>query len=121
MSKVKLDDLPERYRQQAQSQLDNRVANSITHLEPGVVHEPVAEKETAGFDPPLRYPVRVHIHSIRKRLADADGVCGKYAIDGLIHAGVIPNDDPAHVQEVTYSQEKAAGREEETIITITEI
>lgn len=121
MSKVKLDDLPERYRRQAEAQIDHRASNSVADLEPGAGDEQVAKEKTKGFDPPLSYPVRIHIHSARKRLCDADGACGKYAIDGLIHAGIIPNDDPAHVREVSYSQEKAAGRAEETIITIEEL
>lgn len=60
--------------------------------------------------------VSIHVHSIRKRLCDADGISAKAAIDGLVQAGILPDDDPKHVKEVTYSQEK--GSEEKTIIEI---
>ena len=63
--------------------------------------------------------VDIHVHSIRKRLTDADGVSAKAAIDGLIHAGLLKNDSPKEVRKVSYSQEK--GDEEETIITVTEV
>jgi len=64
-------------------------------------------------------PVSCNIHSVRKRLADVDGVSAKAAIDGLVLAGVLYDDDPSHVKEVTYSQEK--GEPEKTIITIKEV
>ena len=56
------------------------------------------------------------MHSIRKRLTDADGVSAKAAIDGLVLAGILPDDSPKYVKEVTYSQEK--GDPEKTIIEI---
>lgn len=59
----------------------------------------------------------IHIHSVRKRLIDPDGCSGKAAIDGLVHAGVIPDDSADFVSGVSYSQEK--GPEERTTITIT--
>jgi hypothetical protein len=58
----------------------------------------------------------IHIHSIRKRLTDSDGICAKFAIDAIVLAGIIENDDPSIVKEVSYSQEK--GEPEQTIITI---
>lgn len=61
--------------------------------------------------------INIHIHSVRKRLIDPDGCSGKAAIDGLVHAGVIPDDSADFVSGVSYSQEK--GSEERTVITIT--
>ena len=64
--------------------------------------------------------VNIHIHSKRKRLADPDGVSGKAAIDGLVHAGLLKDDSLKFIGEVTHSQEKISKLEsEETIITIT--
>lgn len=64
-------------------------------------------------------PLRVHIHSRRKRLADADGVSGKAAIDGLVEAKVLKDDSAQYIEEVTFSQEKIGpGEEEETIIEL---
>lgn len=61
-------------------------------------------------------PITIHIHSIRKRATDADGVSAKAVIDGLVHAGLIIDDSLEYVKEVSYSQEK--GKKEETIIEI---
>ena len=49
---------------------------------------------------------KIHIHSKRKRLADADGISAKAAVDGLVFAGVLKDDSAQYVTEVTYSQEK---------------
>ena len=75
----------------------------------------MAEKKNTGLNPPFN----IHIHSVRKRLTDSDGVSGKACIDALVIAGILPDDRPKIVSSVTYSQEK--GSPEETIITITEV
>jgi len=93
----------------------DRVAVSSGNMEPPSRNAPLGEEKVAR----LRPPVSIHLHSYRKRLCDADGASGKAVIDGLVLAGVIPNDDPANVKEVTFSQEK--GKEEKTIVTIKEI
>ena len=62
-------------------------------------------------------PVEIHVHSIRKRLCDADGISAKAAIDGLVHAGILADDSPKEVKSVTFSQDK--GTPEMTEITIT--
>jgi len=64
-------------------------------------------------------PVNIHVHSRRTRLTDEDGVSAKYAIDGLVIGGLLPDDRKEYVSGVSYSQEKTKGAEE-TIITITE-
>ena len=86
----------------------------FTHLEPYNSDAPLAEEKTAGSNPPYR----VHFHSIRHRLADSDGISGKAALDGLVKAGIFPDDSAKHIKEVTYSQEKTKGPEI-TEITIT--
>jgi len=83
-----------------------------TNLEQNPSNAPLGKEETEGEDS----PVSIHVHSIRKRLTDADGISAKAAIDGLVNAGVLPDDSPKYVKQVTYSQEK--GKQEETIITI---
>lgn len=60
--------------------------------------------------------VHIHIHSIRKRPVDPDGVSAKAAIDGIVEAGVLRDDTPEFVKAVTFSQEK--GSEEKTVITL---
>lgn len=84
-------------------------------MEQALVNGPLAEEEVETFSA----PVRIHIHSVRKRDVDADGISAKAAIDGLVHGGLLQDDSPRYVKEVSYSQEK--GSEEEVIITIEEI
>jgi ubiquitin len=85
-------------------------AVSLADLESAIVHESLSKNEFA----PLASPCSIHIHSKRKRLTDADGVSAKAAIDGTVHGGLLQDDSPEFVQEVSYSQAKA--KDEETII-----
>lgn len=79
-------------------------------------NEPLAAKKT----PRLDTRCSLHIHSRRHRLADPDGISCKAAIDGLVLAGVLPDDSAKYVKEITQSQEKISTKEvEETLIIIT--
>jgi len=72
-------------------------------------------KKTPRFDS----QVRIHVHSLRHRLADADGISGKAAIDGLVHGEILADDKASCVKEVSYSQEKIpTSQKESTILTI---
>ena len=91
---------------------------SFADLEQGIGYAALVKEGVT----PFTSPVSIHIHSSRKRLTDADSVSAKAAIDGLVHAGLLSDDSPAYVAEVSYSQEKTkSGEEEETILTIKEI
>ena len=59
---------------------------------------------------------KIRIVSYRARLIDIDNISGKAVIDGLVHAGVLPDDSPEFVQEVVFTQRKS--KEERTIIHI---
>jgi len=87
----------------------------FANLEQAPSHAPLGQKKGARLDSPCR----IHIHSRRYRLADPDGISAKAAIDGLILTGVLPDDSPKFIKEVTFSQEKI-GKEkvEETIIVV---
>ena len=74
----------------------------------------LGEKKIKGFNT----PVSIHVHSIRKRLTDPDGISAKAAIDGLVHWGILTDDTSKEVEGVSYSQEK--GEPEQTIITLQE-
>ena len=93
----------------------NRIALASSNMEPVAGNEPMAKEESQG----LPTPCRLHFHSVRKRLADADGISGKACIDGIVHAGLLPDDSAEYVKEVSYSQEK--GKEEYTVIEIYEV
>ena len=73
----------------------------------------MAKKEAT----PIPTQCRIHIHSKRKRLVDADGVSAKATIDGAVHGGLLSDDSAQYVEEVSYSQEKIDKDEaEETIL-----
>lgn len=89
-------------------------------------HNPAADAELesdlgdaafrADEAPRFAAPCRVHFHHVRKRLADLDNLCVKAVIDGLVQAGVFPNDTPQFIAEITHSQSQ--GDQEKTIVTI---
>lgn len=70
----------------------------------------------SGQAPGARW--RIHVHSRRRRLADPDGVSAKWAIDGLVQGGLLPDDSAQFVEMVTFSQEKA--ERDETVIEVWE-
>jgi len=92
---------------------NNTIAVPATNMEQNFRNEFSGQGEITPYDSPCS----IHLHSKRKRLTDADGVSGKAAIDGLVHARVFIDDSPEYVQEVSYSQEKIKkGEAEETLI-----
>jgi len=94
---------------------NDKTAFSTANMESDTCNEPVAKRQAAPHDTRCS----IHLHSRRKRLTDADGVSGKAAIDGLVHAGLLADDSPEYVQEVSYSQAKIKkGEAEETLIEI---
>jgi hypothetical protein len=63
--------------------------------------------------------VSLHLHSKRYGEPDADGVSAKWAIDGIVIAGLLRDDKSKYVSAVTYSNEKISRNEKEvTIITL---
>lgn len=119
MARFNIQELNDKQRQLLAAALAKEVSRKApvpaSNVESSVGHEQVGAGKVAPFDT----PTCIHVHSVRKRLTDADGVSAKAAIDGLVHAGVLYDDDPSHVRQVTFSQEQ--GEPEETIITITSV
>jgi hypothetical protein len=91
------------------------VANTSANLEQNHTHAANAALQNGLFN----CPVRIAIHSVRQKLADSDGISAKAAIDGIVEAGVLKNDTPKEVENVSYSQDQ--GEKEYTVITITEM
>ena len=95
----------------------------------GVPRPAVADVEpAAGHVPPgahgreAAYPrVRLTVRSYRSRLADPDGVSVKAAIDGLVEAGVIPDDNAKVVVGLTIEQVRCKRAEERTVILVQEV
>lgn len=87
--------------------------DSVTYLEshnPDAIHKPLQNGQH-------HQAVCIHCHSIRNRATDADGISAKAVIDGIVQAGLLKDDSPAYVKEVTFSQETTKGPEV-TVITI---
>jgi hypothetical protein len=62
---------------------------------------------------------RIRVHSRLHRLGDIGGRSDKAAIDGIVAGGLLPDDGPEMVSEITHSQERCGPDEdEETVITI---
>jgi hypothetical protein len=60
----------------------------------------------------------VRVESVRKRLADEDGLCEKYVLDCCRYAGLIPDDSPELCKVETSQRKAAKGEEEHTLIEI---
>lgn len=61
------------------------------------------------------------VHSIRKRLADPDGISVKAALDGIVKAQVLIDDSAKYIRQVVFSQQKCElDDEEKTVITFYE-
>ena len=86
---------------------ETNISLSTTNVEQGTGNESLATQKAQGFDG----PVSIRIHSKRKRLTDSDGACSKYLIDAIVDAGLLRDDSPKEVKEVTHSQEKTKGPE----------
>lgn len=66
--------------------------------------------------------VSIHIESKRHRLADPGGISHKATIDGIVNAGILPDDSTKEIKEIRESQTKIPASEPEiTIITIREV
>ncbi len=72
----------------------------------------MGKKEGARLDKKCR----IHVHSRRRRLADPGGISFKALIDGLVLAGVLPDDNAKFIKEPTASQEVAEN--DETIVDV---
>jgi Holliday junction resolvase RusA-like endonuclease len=95
--------------------LGDRATDSAPNVEQAACDEPIQAGRRAAFDS----RVDIRIVSYRTRLADADGISAKAAIDGLVHAGVIRDDSTKEVREVSYCQIKVKNKnEEKTVIQI---
>jgi len=58
----------------------------------------------------------IHVHNIRNRDHDEDGVATKWLVDGLVHAGFFPDDRKRYVAGVTQSQAKPGDRKKALVV-----
>ena len=97
-----------------QAHTDNTRTTAALERDPR--NAPLEEKEVQGCADG-RFLVRVT--SVRRRLADEDGLCEKYVLDCCRYAGLIPDDSPELCKVETSQRKAAKGEEEHTIIEIT--
>tara|TARA_R100001594_G_scaffold127395_2_gene165062 strand:+ start:252 stop:563 length:312 start_codon:yes stop_codon:yes gene_type:complete len=88
--------------------------NSDANLEQDSGYAAVSANETPSFDT----PVDLHIHHVRKRSADLDGLSIKAALDGIIASGILPDDSPEWIKSIKVTSSK--GSSEKTIFKFTE-
>jgi hypothetical protein len=83
------------------------------HLERDFINELKGPYEMQAND--SRYDL--HVHNVRKRLADTDGISIKAALDAIVRdeRTVFIDDSAKEIRQVTYSQEQ--GPQEMTIFT----
>ena len=96
----------------------DRDTSSASNMEQIDRNESVATEKDAGFNT----QVCIHVHSIRYRLADVDGISAKACIDGIVNCGLLSSDTTKEIKDIKYTEElvrKPAG--EKTVITIVEI
>lgn len=103
------------YQRTKQAPSRDRATRAAADVEPAAGDASVAAHEVPPFDS----LVRVTFVSIRARLADADGISGKAALDGVVACGILRDDSAEFVQSVEHRQEK--GKREETRIVIEEV
>jgi hypothetical protein len=94
---------------------DDCAAGPTSNMEQVALDESMATNEVPTFDS----RVNIYVHSVRGRLVDADGISAKAAIDGIVARGILRDDSPEFVEQVTFTQSK--GDSESTTITIEEI
>lgn len=55
--------------------------------------------------------VVIHFRSLRKKLADPDGISGKAVLDGIVKRGILPDDSWRVIASVSHSQVKTKDKE----------
>ena len=105
------------HRPKAKAASDN-AAGQTANVELPTRRESVGAGKGAAFNS----RVDITIVSYRVRLADADGISGKAAIDGLVNFGILADDTTKEIREVRYRQVKVKNAsEEKTEIVIEEV
>ena len=93
----------------------NNTSISASDMEQNTCNDSNGKKKIKRLDTQCS----IHIHSKRYRLADVDGLSGKAVIDALVIVGILEDDSPKEIKEVSYSQEKIKKHEPEvTIVTL---
>jgi len=90
----------------------NRIAVPSPHLEQNPSHAPVVAEEAQGLDS----RVDIRVISYRKRKHDPDGISVKAVLDGIVRAGLLPDDSTEQVRRITFESIKTKEDEKTVII-----
>jgi Holliday junction resolvase RusA-like endonuclease len=112
---MKLSYLAPHTRRMVEAKMRDNATDTHAKLEPCVGAELLGAEKITRFNT----PVRLRFLHYRKRLIDLDNLCCKAAIDGLKKRGIIQDDGPDFIHEISHTQIKSL--DEKTIITIEEI
>ena len=96
---MKLEDLPDRYRRQAERQLKIAVPHRPAVPAPDLERAPGRPPVAAPRHPTVDTPCRVRVLCRRHRLADPDGISAKALIDGFVLAGILAGDSTREIVE----------------------
>lgn len=94
---MKIEDLPDRYRKQAERQL--AVPRCPAVPAPDLERAPRFASVAAPVHPTVDTPCRIRLLCHRHRLADPDGISAKALIDGLVLAGILAGDSTREIVE----------------------
>ncbi len=84
-------------------------------MEQNPVDDPIQQDEAATFDSPTHLEIIHH----RKRPTDPDGCSAKAAIDGIVAAGILPDDSAKWIESIKITVIQSVV--EKTIFRFTEI
>ena len=86
------------------------------NVEPGFSDAPLAAKADARS----HGQVSIVFRSYRHKLADPDGLCGKYVLDALVSCGVFKDDSTDYIKSVAHEQIKISAKEKERTVVCTQ-
>ena len=97
---------------------ENYTSVRSSNMEQNLSNEHMGKKKVKRLDP----PVNIFVLSRRHRRADPDGISVKAVIDGIVLAGILPDDTAKEIKEIIFSQEKISKEfPEETIIELVKV
>ena len=92
-------------------------AGQASNVERPAGRKPKGPRQGAAFTA----RVDITVVSYRSRLADADGISAKAAIDGLVMCGILADDSTKEIREIRYQQVKVKNASDEKTEIILEV
>jgi len=76
----------------------NRTSIPATDVEQDIRNEPLAAEKAPGLDS----RVNIRVTSFRRFKHDPEGISIKACLDGIVRAGILPDDSTSEINEVTF-------------------